>query len=127
MKVSYANVTPDKYKMGMWAFVLHRISGLVIALYGIFHLVVISSSAIRGGFDRVMEFFHNPVVLSLELALIAVVLYHLLNGLRLLLFDLGIGIRQQKPLFWGLMAVGVVAMVFAVDSLLPFIAGRALF
>jgi succinate dehydrogenase / fumarate reductase cytochrome b subunit len=127
VKVNYANVTPDKYKVGMWAFMLHRISGLIIALYGILHLVVISSSTVSGGFDRVMELFHTPVVIVLELLLIAAVLYHLLNGLRLLLFDLGIGIRRQKLLFWELMIVGVVAMFFAVNALLPLIIGRAMF
>jgi len=66
-------------------------------------------------------------VIALELLLIAAVLYHLLNGLRLLLFDLGIGMRRQKPLFWGLMVTGLVVMVFAVDQLLPLIAGRGLF
>jgi len=51
------------------------------------------------------------------------VLYHLLNGLRLLLFDVGIGIKSQQPLFWGLMGVGVVLMAFAIRALLPLIAG----
>ncbi|MEW6033589.1 MAG: succinate dehydrogenase, cytochrome b556 subunit [Chloroflexota bacterium] len=127
MKVTYSSAVPDKYKVGMWAFVLHRISGLVIALYGVAHLVVVSTAAVDGAFDRVMEAFHMPWVIALELLLIAAVLYHLLNGFRLLLFDIGVGVRQQKPLFWGLMGLGVVLMLFIADAILPLVLGRGIF
>lgn len=127
MKVTYSAAIPSKYKVGMWAFVLHRISGLVIVAYGIAHLIVISASTVNGAFDRIMEAFHVPWVIALELLLIAAVLYHILNGVRLLLFDMGWGVREQKSLFWGLMGLGVVVMVFATNALLPLIAGRSLF
>lgn len=123
MKMNYSSAVPSRYKVGMWAFVLHRITGVVIALYGVAHLIVISTSMVNGKFDSVMEAFHTPLVIALELVLIGVVLYHTLNGFRLLLFDIGIGVRRQKPLFWGLMAAGVVVMAFAVQALLPLIAG----
>jgi succinate dehydrogenase / fumarate reductase cytochrome b subunit len=117
----YASANPAKYKVGMWAFVLHRLSGLLLALYLVVHLVVISTATIRGRFDSVMDLFHKPWVIVMELALIAVVIYHLLNGIRLLLFDVGIGLQNQKPIFWGLMAAGVVMVVFAAMALWPLI------
>lgn len=120
---TYASANPAKYKVGMWAFVLHRLSGLVLVLYLVAHLIVISTATINGKFDRVMDLFYLPWVIALELVLIAAVLYHLLNGVRLLLFDVGIGIKSQKPLFWGLMVVGVALMAFATRALWPLIAG----
>jgi len=107
----------------MWAWVLHRISGVVIALYGIAHLWVISNSRIRegAGFDHIMEFFERPWLLAMELLLLWAVLYHTFNGFRILLFDLGIGIRVQKPLFWGLMALAVLIQAAGTYALLPYI------
>lgn len=118
MKV-LASAYPAKYKVGMWAFVLHRISGLLIALYLMAHLVVISTAAVIGHatFDDLMETLHKPWVIVLELVLIGAVLYHLLNGVRLLLFDIGIGVRAQKPIFWAFMVLGVILMVFSTIAL----------
>lgn len=118
-KTCQADVRPSRYKAGMWVFVLHRVTGVLIALYGIVHLLVISTSRLNGSFDRVMEAFHNPVVLSLELLLLAAIMYHALNGFRILLFDMGIGVRVQKPLFWGLMLLGVIAFFLLVRVALP--------
>ena len=49
MKI-YASANPAKYKVGMWAFVLHRLSGLVLVLYLVAHLIVISTATIGGKF-----------------------------------------------------------------------------
>ena len=112
---------------GAVAFAMHRLSGAVIALYGVSHVLVMAT-ALRGGdgFNRLMNTFQQPWVLALEMLLIAVVLFHMLNGLRIMLFDLGIGIRHQKGLFWGLMAVGVVVLALTVAVTLPYIQGREL-
>jgi succinate dehydrogenase / fumarate reductase cytochrome b subunit len=112
----------------MWVWLLHRVTGVIIALYGIAHLLVISSSLLNSDgdlFEDIMKVFENRVLLGFELALIAVILFHTFNGLRVILFDLGIGIRAQKLLFWGLMAVAVILFVFAADALLPYIRGEA--
>lgn len=122
---NFASAYPAKYKVGMWAFVLHRLTGIGVALYLVAHMIVISTAAVSGtlSFDGVMETLRRPWVIALELVLIAAVLYHLLNGFRLLLFDVGVGIRSQKPLFWGLMAAGAVTMAFATAALWPLMAG----
>ncbi len=113
--------------VGTVAFAMHRLSGVVIALYGVTHVLVMST-ALRGeeGFNRLMNTFQQPWVLALEMLLIAVVLFHMLNGVRILLFDLGIGIRHQKALFWGLMAVGVVVLALTVLVTLPYLQGKEL-
>ncbi len=122
-----SDLWPAHQAVGAWAWMLHRISGVVIALYGVTHVVVISFT-LGGGqaFDRIMELFQNPVFLSLELLLLGAVLYHMLNGVRIILFDLGVGIRRQKPLFWGLMGLGAVVLALAIAVTMPFIQGRPL-
>jgi succinate dehydrogenase / fumarate reductase cytochrome b subunit len=108
----------------MWVWLLHRITGLLILLYGVLHLVVIAFSRSVSSFDSIMDFFDRPLILALELLLLAGIIFHTLNGFRILLFDIGIGIRWQKPLFWSLMGIGVLIFAFSVQVLLPFITGR---
>ena len=42
--------------------------------------------------------------------LVAAVLYHALNGVRILLMDLGIGIKRHKAVFWICMLVAAAAV-----------------
>jgi succinate dehydrogenase / fumarate reductase cytochrome b subunit len=41
------------------------------------------------------------------------VIYHAMNGFRVVLFDMGIGIRRQKLVFWIMMAIAAVIVVAA--------------
>lgn len=114
---------PTNFKLGMWVWFLHRLTGVIILLYGVAHLLVIAFSRSASSFDSLMAFFRRPVILVLELLLLAVIIFHTLNGFRIMLFDLGIGIRWQKALFWGLMGVGALMLAFSAIILLPFVSG----
>lgn len=111
-----ANVGAGLWKgLGMWAWILFRISGLVLVAYLFVHVWVISQG--RAGVDRLndlFDFFHNPVLVFLELVLVGAVLYHALNGVRVILMDLGMGIREHKTVFWACMVVAAATLlVFA--------------
>lgn len=114
---------PGNFKFGMWVWTVHRLSGVVILLYLASHLVVISQSRSALSFDSLMAFFHRPYIAALELLLLAVIIFHTLNGLRIILFDMGVGIRRQKEVFWGFMAAGAVAMGLTVAVLWPRVSG----
>lgn len=111
-----ANVGAGLWKaQGMWAWVLFRISGLVLVVYLFAHIGVISTG--RFGEDgetlnAVMEAFRHPVAILLDLLLVVAVLYHALNGVRVLLMDFGVGIKQHKVIFWAVMAIAVICLVF---------------
>jgi succinate dehydrogenase / fumarate reductase, cytochrome b subunit len=121
-----ANVGAGLWKAtGMWAWVLFRISGLVLVLYLFVHIGVISTG--RFGTDgstlnSIMEFFENPLAILLDLLLVWAVLYHALNGVRIVLMDFGLGIQKHKAVFWVVMAIAVVCVAFfawvAIDHLL---------
>ncbi len=111
-----ANVGAGLWKgLGMWAWILFRISGLVLVAYLFVHVWVISQG--RAGVDRLndlFDFFHNPVLVFLELVLVGAVLYHALNGVRVILMDLGMGIREHKTVLWACMVVAAATLlVFA--------------
>jgi succinate dehydrogenase/fumarate reductase cytochrome b subunit len=55
-----------------------------------------------------------------------VILYHTLNGVRVVVIDLGPGVRHQKALFWVVLGLAFVFWVWGSLALLgPMIAGGA--
>ena len=114
-----ANVGAGLWKgTGMWAWMLFRISGLVLVFYLFVHLWVISQGRVGAeSLNNLFEFFDRPLLVFLDLMLVAAVLYHALNGVRIILMDLGVGIRQHKAVFWVCMLVAAIALcVFAVRA-----------
>lgn len=109
-----ANVGAGLWKAtGMWAWLLFRISGLVLVFYLGAHIIVISTGQ-WGVFNDWMAAFDTPVMVLLDLALVVAVLYHALNGVRIMLMDVGIGIHRHKAVFWTAMAVVVICFaIFA--------------
>ncbi|NLV72971.1 MAG: succinate dehydrogenase, cytochrome b556 subunit [Actinobacteria bacterium] len=109
-----ANVGAGLWKAtGMWAWLLFRISGLILVLYLGAHIIVTSMGQFDK-FDGLMEFFDKPVMVLLDLALVVAVLYHALNGVRIILMDFGVGIQRHKVVFWSAMAVVVICFaIFA--------------
>ena len=108
-------------RTGTAAWILQRLSGVFLTVYLISHLIVIGTS-VRGedSFDDLLSTFEKPVFLVLDAGLLGIVAFHAVNGLRLILFDFGIGLHQQKVLFWAafIVAVGMfVGSLIAVRSL----------
>jgi succinate dehydrogenase / fumarate reductase cytochrome b subunit len=62
-------------------------------------------------FDALMETTSQPLFVAMDFLLVIVVIYHAMNGLRVVLFDLGVGIRRQKLVFWITMAISAVLIV----------------
>lgn len=119
-----ANVGAGLWKgTGMWAWLLHRISGLVLVLYLFAHIGVISQGHVQGqaAFDRLFRTLESPVFVLLDVALIGAVLYHGFNGIRVLLMDIGTGIRTHKTVYWVAMGAGVVCLGFFAITALSFI------
>jgi len=98
--------------VGMWAWVLFRISGLVLVAYLFIHVWVISQGRVGGPveLDQLFGTFDKPFLVFLELMLVAALMYHALNGVRILLMDLGVGIRQHEAVFWVCMVVAAAAL-----------------
>ena len=98
--------------LGMWAYALNRLTGLGLVLYLYLHLVILSM--LVGGpasWDPFVKLARSRLFLSLDVILIAGWLIHGLNGLRVTLTGIGLGVRSQKALFIGLMALAVIGLV----------------
>ncbi len=113
-----ANVGAGLWKAtGMWAWLLFRISGLILVFYLGAHIIIISMGQFGAEgetLNDLMRMFDHPVLVLLDLALVVAVLYHALNGVRIILMDFGIGVHRHKILFWSAMAVVVICFaIFA--------------
>ena len=73
---------------GQWSWLLHRITGVAVTLFLFAHVV---DTAVVGwgpdAYNRVVAVYHNWVVKLLELGLVAAVLYHAINGVKIMVFD----------------------------------------
>lgn len=104
---------------GMWAWVLHRITGLGLVFYILLHTILMGSSLLSGkeNFDSTLALLmSHPFFEFLDILLLGSVIYHSLNGVRLLFFDIGIGVRVriQKDLFWVFMSVGAILWIWSI-------------
>ena len=108
---------------GWWAWLLQRITGVSLVGYLLLHIGVISSADLGSrSFDSVLRALQTPPFVVLDLGLVATVLYHALNGFRIILFDLGIGIKAQAALFWAVLAVTAVLVGVAAYFSWPLVA-----
>jgi len=98
---------------GMWSWVAHRITGVLIFFFLFVH--VLDTALVRvspEAYNTVIEAYKNPVMNLMEVGLVGAVLYHALNGLRVIAIDFWErGPRLQKQLLWAIVAVWVVVMV----------------
>ena len=125
MTARHSDVWPGHYKFGMWVWVLHRITGIFIIFSGFCHMIEIMLSHFGPDVYNVLfGLGYSWWLQAHHVLLIAALLYHSMNGLRVILFDLGIGVRRHKLVFIVVMLVALVGFVlFAVEAL-PYIIGR---
>ncbi|WP_068275092.1 succinate dehydrogenase, cytochrome b556 subunit [Aldersonia kunmingensis] len=97
----------------MWSWVLHRITGVAVFFFLFVH--VLDTALVRVNpdtYDSVIETYKNPLVGLMELGLVAAVLYHALNGVRVMLVDFwSKGPKYQRVMLWVILAVWFVVMV----------------
>ena len=70
-----------------WAFVVHRVSGLLLSLFLPLHFFALSQALDPAGFDRLLVWTHQPAVKASEIAVVVALAAHLAGGLRLLLVE----------------------------------------
>lgn len=66
------------------------------------------------------DVFLSLVPVLIELVLLVAIFYHMLNGVRLILFDMGLTLKYSKIIVLTLSAVMSMIVVFLVSHLLAF-------
>ncbi|WP_439025996.1 succinate dehydrogenase, cytochrome b556 subunit [Haloarchaeobius sp. DT45] len=125
-----------EFSAGMWAWIFHKFTGWVLIGYLFTHIAVLSTaieastasaSAISAGNDVYSETLFALesvfVVRLLEVGLLAVAVFHILNGIRLLLVDLGIGLESQDKTFYASLVLTGVIIVASVPTFMAGLGG----
>src|SRR6201986_526803 len=98
---------------GMWSWVLHRITGATIFFFLLVH--VLDTALVRvspEAYNEVMNTYKTPIVGLMEMGLVAAVLYHALNGIRVILIDFWQhGPRYQRLMLWIVAGVWLAVMI----------------
>lgn len=97
---------------GMWSWVLHRITGVAIFFFLLVH--VLDTSLVRvspQAYNAVIGTYKNPIMGLGELALVAAIVFHAFNGLRIILIDFwGKGPQYQRVMFWIVIVLWIIVM-----------------
>ena len=104
-----------RWHVGFIAWLLHRITGVMLAIYLFVHIWVISHLGQgKQAFDQVMGFLQSPFFHVLEVGLLAAVMYHTINGVRVVLLDYGNAADKRKITPYFVATLVIVAAVTAV-------------
>ena len=119
-------VWAGRYNVERYLYTLQRLTGLGIILYGIFHL---TANGMRisgeGLWEDTMNVLENPAFAVGEYLVVAAFIIHALNGLRLILQQLGYtlgapkppiypyshALQRRRPIVLGMIALGVILLV----------------
>ena len=98
---------------GMWSWVAHRITGVAVFFFLFVH--VLDTALVRvspDDYNRVIATYKTPLVNFMEVGLVGAVLYHALNGIRLILVDFwGKGPKYHRAMLWVISIVWLAIMV----------------
>jgi succinate dehydrogenase / fumarate reductase, cytochrome b subunit len=98
---------------GMWAWFLHRATGLGVLVFLIIHVVETAAIIYSPEFyDEALSLYKNPVFRFAELLIFFSVLFHAVNGLRIIVQDFRPYVMErQRQLTWVAAAIVFVVMI----------------
>jgi succinate dehydrogenase / fumarate reductase cytochrome b subunit len=124
------------YKLERYLYILHRVTGLGILLFLLLHLTMTTVFRIQGKdvWEATMSMLHNPWFKFGEYLVVVALIYHALNGLRLILQELGFlmgkpippiypyrdSLRKKRP--WTMAMIGII-LILCLVFFYDFIAG----
>ncbi|MBV6479382.1 MAG: Succinate dehydrogenase 2 membrane subunit SdhC [Ignavibacteria bacterium] len=101
-----------KKDTGSWAWIFHRISGIALIAYLFLHVYSLSPLA-QGetAFNNKMQVYMTPFFMVVEWILFAFVLFHSLNGLRIVIVDWADGSNYHKQLYRWSWIIGILLFI----------------
>ncbi|TQS44952.1 succinate dehydrogenase, cytochrome b556 subunit [Cryptosporangium phraense] len=98
---------------GMWSWVAHRVTGVLIFFFLFVH--VLDTALIRvspDAYNDVIASYKHPIMSVMELGLTAAILFHALNGIRIVLVDFwSKGTKYQAVMLRVIVVLWVALMV----------------
>ncbi|MEM6325598.1 MAG: succinate dehydrogenase, cytochrome b556 subunit [Bacteroidota bacterium] len=107
-------VQPYKIRVGMFAWMLHRLTGLALVGYLVTHIWGLKAITNAEAYNALIATYHGWYYKVGEFLLLGAVIYHALNGMRIVLIDFVGWSPNHKRLFWSLGALA--GVLFAVGG-----------
>ncbi len=103
-----------RWRTGANAWLIHRISGVVVGVYLLLHVLDrFGSKYDLKCLTGLGDFLTSK---ALVVILLALLIYHSLNGVRELIVDFGSGALYYKKVFWVMMIIGAVLFVASLTT-----------
>jgi succinate dehydrogenase / fumarate reductase cytochrome b subunit len=106
--------------IGTFAWLLHRVSGLLLLIYLFMHLWVLgSANSGPEAFDARLRLVQSPIFHFLEIGLVFVIFYHMINGLSITIMDFFNLSRRHKTLVTISVVIFAIVAILALNVMLP--------
>lgn len=100
---------------GQWAWMLHRVTGLGVVMFLTLHIIdIFLMTAGKETFEKFLALYTAAPFRLLESALIFSVIYHALNGLRVIVIDFWPQIGRYQKVLWRIQLVIAILISFPV-------------
>lgn len=118
IKEAFQDLVKNK-NTGMYAFWIHRITGVVVTVFLFLHIWTLSS-VFRGkdAYDYAISKFDTKFGYLFQYVLLLTVAIHLVNGIRITVVDFFGVTRSQKKLLWISLFVLVLIAAVGVKTVL---------
>jgi succinate dehydrogenase / fumarate reductase, membrane anchor subunit len=105
---------------GMLAWLMHRVTGLGVIGFLLIHIVSIMLVNVSPAvYDETVRAYGAPFLFPMEIALVGAVVFHAMNGCRIIAFDISNGaMLKQQTLFAAALGLTIVLTLPAVIRLL---------
>jgi succinate dehydrogenase / fumarate reductase cytochrome b subunit len=100
-----------KWHAGMWAWILHRGSGIGMVIYLILHVNGLRALYDPLKFDELISTYRSPFFKIGEFIILAIVAYHSINGFRIVMVDFLGWSPKQKRMFYTTVALSVIIIL----------------
>lgn len=99
--------------VGQYAWILHRATGIGVTFFLLIHIIdIMLISWGRDIYDHTVSFYANPFIIPMEIMLVGAVIYHTLNGLRVIAINFSSqGPVREKTAFWWVLAATVILTI----------------
>ena len=106
--------------IGTFSWFLHRISGVLLLIYLFMHLWVLGSAQLGpAAFDARLRMVQSPIFHFLEIGLVFVIFYHMINGLSITVMDFFNLSTRHKTLVTISVTIFAIVAIIALSIMLP--------
>ncbi|HEY6566631.1 MAG TPA: hypothetical protein VI341_03850 [Actinomycetota bacterium] len=103
---------PTRSRTWRWTAITGLALLVLVTIHMVAHHFVVEEIGGLRSYDDVIAYISTPVIFVIEGIFLVVVTIHAMLGLRSVLFDLGLGASRRRLIDRGLLALGVVTVVY---------------